>query len=253
MEINHDIDRILYDRSYKNGYSPPPAQKMLIINDRLCGCESGIVVFSGLPKAGKSSFLSAAIASAFVPYSIFSIATHLPPKRKHLLLMDTESTEHDFYRQIDRVKKHLGKAEMPKTFHGFMLRDRVANEIKEYTEYYLQLHPEISIVYIDGMLDLLFNYNDVEEGKLLIDWLKRITAQYKILCVGVVHTGKNDGNTLGHFGSMIDRYCESVLLVEKDKKAVPALHTLSSKFMRSDAAIEPITLQNNNGVFTQIY
>jgi hypothetical protein len=253
MEINHEIDRILFDRSYKNGYVPPPTQKMLVISDRLTGTLNNIVCFSGLPKSGKSSFLSAAIASAFVPYSIFGIATHLPPKRKGLLLMDTESSEDDFYRQIGRIKKQIGKDEMPKTFHAFMLRDRTAIEIKEYTEYYLQLHPEISICYVDGMLDLLMNYNDERESKGTIDWLKRITAQYKILLVGVVHTGKKDNHTLGHFGSMIDRYCQSVLVVEKDEKQVPTLHTLKSKLMRSDANIEPITLLNNNGYFEQVF
>lgn len=253
MQINHEIDRILYERSYRNGYVPPPQHKVLVVNDRLVGTLNNMVVFSGLPKSGKSSFLSAAIASAFVPYSIFNIATHLPPKRKGLLLMDTESSEDDFYKQVQRIKTCIGKDEMPKTFHAFMLRDRVAVEIKEYIEYYLQLHPEISIVYIDGMLDLLMNYNDERESKGVIDWLKRITAQYKVLLVGVVHTGKKDNHTLGHFGSMIDRYCQSVLVVEKDEKEVPTLHTLKSKLMRSDANIEPITLQNNNGVFTQIY
>jgi hypothetical protein len=253
MEINNEIDKILFDRSYRNGYTPPPVQKMLVINERLCGSQSNIVVFSGLPKSGKSSFLSAAIASAFVPYSIFNIATHLPPKRKGLLLMDTESSEDDFYRQMQRIKSHIGKDELPKTFHGFMLRDRVANEIKEYTEYYLSIHPEISIVYVDGLLDTLMNYNDERESKGNIDWLKRITATYKILLVGVVHTGKKDNHTLGHFGSMVDRYCQSVMVVEKDEKEVPPLHTLKSKLMRSDGNIEPITLQNNNGYFVQIH
>jgi hypothetical protein len=253
MEINHEIDRILFERSYKNGYVPPPTQRMLIISERLCGTLNNIVCFSGLPKSGKSTFLSAAIASAFVPYSLLGIATHLPPKRKGLLLMDTESSEDDFYKQVGRVKKLIGKDDMPKTFHAFMLRDRNAMEIKAYTEYYLQQHPEISICYIDGMLDLLMNYNDESEGKATIDWLKRITAQYNILLVGVIHLGKKDNNTLGHFGSAIDRYCQSVLEVVKDSKQQPVLHTLKSKFMRSDGEIEPITVMNNNGHFEQVF
>jgi len=253
MESNPVIDQILEARKYRNGYEPPPAQKMLTIDGRTVGTLHNFIAFTGLPKAGKSVFLSAAIASAFLPYSVFSIGTFLPKDRKGLLLMDTESSEDDFYKQMARIKKNVGRDKLPKEFHAFMLRDRVANEIKEYIEYYLQIHPEISIVYIDGMLDLLMNYNDERESKSVIDWLKRITAEYGILLVGVVHTGKKDNHTLGHFGSMIDRYCQSVLIIEKDEKKQPNEHTLKPKLMRSDGHFMGVVVQNNNGIFEQLF
>lgn len=253
MEFNPVIDQILADRAYKAGYEPPPAQKMLTIDGRTVGTMHNFISFTGLPKAGKSVFLSAAIASAFAPYSIYSIATFLPKDRRGLLLMDTESSEDDFYKQMARIRKNLGREPPKKDFHAFMLRDRVANEIREYTEYYLQIHPEISIVYIDGMLDLLMNYNDERESKGVIDWLKHLTTNYGVLLVGVVHTGKKDNHTLGHFGSMIDRYCQSILIVEKDEKQVPNLHTLKPKMMRSDGHFNSVVLSNNNGTFEQIF
>lgn len=253
MEFNPVIDKILADRAYRAGYQPPPAQKMFTIEDRTVGTMQNFISFTGLPKAGKSVFLSAAIASAFVPYSIFSIATFLPKDRKGLLLMDTESSEDDFYKQIARIRKNIGREPPKKDFHAFRLRDRVGTEIREYLEYYLQIHPEISIVYVDGMLDLLLDYNDVKEGRLLIDWLKRVTEQYNILLIGVVHVGKKDNHTLGHFGSMVDRYCQSVLLVEKDDKQTPNIHTLKPKMMRADGHFLGVSLANNNGTFEQIF
>jgi hypothetical protein len=253
MERNTVIDEILKARAYRNGYQPPPTQKIMTIDGRTVGTKSNFIAFTGLPKAGKSVFLSGAISSAFVPYSVYSIATFLPKDRNHLLLMDTESSEDDFYRQMERIKRNIGKEKLPKEFHGFMLRDRGANEIKEYIEYYLSIHPEISIVYVDGMLDLLMDYNDVRESKTVIDWLKRITAEFDILLVGVVHTGKKDNNTLGHFGSAIDRYCQSILVIEKDAKQVPNLHTLSAKMMRADGSFDNVVLKNNNGIFEPLY
>lgn len=253
MEQNPVIDKILAERAYRSGYEPPPAKKMFTIEDRTVGTMNNFLSFTGLPKSGKSVFLSAAIASAFVPYSIYSIATFLPDKRKGLLLMDTESSEDDFYKQMARIRKNIGREPPKKDFHAFMMRDRVANEIREYTEYYLQIHPEISIVYIDGMLDILTNYNDERESKSVIDWLKSLTTKYNILLIGVVHTGKKDNHTLGHFGSMMDRYCQSVLIVEKDEKQVPNLHTLKPKMMRSDGHFNHVVLSNNNGTFEQVF
>jgi hypothetical protein len=249
MEFNPVIDEILAARAYKAGYDPPPAAKMFTIDGRTVGTMNNFLAFTGLPKSGKSVFLSAAIASAFTPYSIHSMATFLPEDRKGLLLMDTESSEDDFYKQMARIRKNIGREPPAKNFHAFMMRDRVASEIIKYTEYYLQIHPEISIVYIDGMLDLLMNYNDEHESKKVIDWLKFLTYTYKILLVGVVHVGKKDNHTLGHFGSMIDRYCQSVLVVEKDAKKVPNLHILKPKMMRADGHFDDVTLVNNNGNF----
>lgn len=250
MKIDHAIDEQLFKRQYKDSHKPQEEQKIITIGGKLIATLQNIVVFSGLPKAGKSSFLSAAVASTFVPYSIFSIATFLPEKRKSICYIDTESSEWDFYKVIERVKSAIGQKKMPKTFAGFAMRDLGSNEIKEYLEYYLSIHPEISIVYIDGLLDLLTDYNDVSESRHLINWLKKITAVYNILVVGVVHTGKKDNNTLGHFGSMIDRYCQSVLTVEKNSKEMT--FELKAKFMRSDIDFDPVILANENGVFRQV-
>lgn len=250
MKIDIGIDEQLLKRQYKPDYKPLEEQKIITIGGKLVATLENIIVFSGLPKAGKSSFLSAAVASAFVPYSIFSIATFLPEKRKSICYIDTESSEWDFYRVIERIKATIPQKKMPKTFTGYTMRDLGANEIKEYLEYYLSIHPEVSIVYIDGLLDLLTDYNDVSESRQLINWLKKITAVYKVLIVGVVHTGKKDNNTLGHFGSMIDRYCQSVLTVEKNSKEMT--FELSAKFMRSDSDFDKVILANENGVFRQV-
>lgn len=250
MKIDHGIDEKLYQRQYKPDYVPEQEQKIMTIGGKLIGTLGNIIVFSGLPKAGKSSFLSAAVASCFVPYSIFSIATNLPNKRKSICYIDTESSLWDFYRVIDRIKATLPNKKLPKSFSGFTFRDLRAVEIIEYTEYFLSIHPEVSILYIDGLLDLLTDYNDVSESRGLIDWLKKITAVYNILVVGVVHTGKKDNNTLGHFGSMIDRYCQTVLLVEKNAKEMT--FEMKPKLMRSDADFEPVILVNESGVFRQI-
>jgi hypothetical protein len=250
MEIIHEIDNALFRRSYKNGYTPPPENKILQIGGKLIGSAENIVCFSGLPKAGKSVFLTAAIASAFVPYSIFSISTFLPKGRGSVCYVDTESSEGDFYENVTRIKKMIGKNEMPATFHAYRFRDLDNGDIMKYIEYFLSLHPEISILYLDGLLDLIVDYNDVRESRLIINWLKKITAVFNVLIIGVIHTGKKENNTLGHFGSMIDRYCQSVLRVEKDE--TKNTFELKAKFLRSSADFDPVVLANINGVIEQV-
>jgi hypothetical protein len=250
MLINHEIDEELFKRSYSNTYTPEKEQKILQIGGRVIGTLGNLCVFSGMPKAGKSTFLNACMAGAFVPYSIFEMAMFLPVGRKVVCYVDTESSEYDFYRSIGRIKTLINIQDMPDTFLAYRMRDCTPKEIQAYIEYIIQLRPDCSVLVIDGLLDLLMNYNDEVESRMLINWLKKITSQANILLIGVVHTGKKDGMTLGHFGSMIDRYCQSVLTVEKDSKE--QTFELKGKFLRSDIEFSPIKIINESGIFRQV-
>lgn len=220
------------------------------IGGKNIGSLQNIVVYSGLPKAGKSTFLNGCIAAAYLPYSVFDIAMILPEGRKTLCYIDTESSEYDFYRSIGRIKDLAQYEQMPFEFMAYRFRDLHPRAIIEYCEYILKKRSDCSVLVIDGLLDCLMNYNDEVESRHLINWLKKITTQYNILLIGVVHTGKKDGMTLGHFGSMIDRYCQSVLSVEKDAKT--QAFELKAKFLRSDIPFDPIIIRNDNGTFTMV-
>jgi RecA-family ATPase len=250
MEYNQQIDEQLYQRAYLNNYQPSADVCVMKIGGKVIGSLQNIVCFSGLPKAGKSTFLNGCIAAAYLPYSVFTMSMHMPEGRKTVCYIDTESSEYDFYRSIDRIKTMAEYQAMPHEFTAYRFRDLAPKAIIEYTEYILFKRPDCSVMVIDGLLDCLMNYNDEVESRHLINWLKRITTQYNVLLIGVVHTGKKDGMTLGHFGSMIDRYCQSVLTVEKDSKT--ATFELKAKFLRSDIPFDPVVIQNDMGVFRQV-
>jgi hypothetical protein len=103
---------------------------------------------------------------------------------------------------------------------------------------------------LDGLLDLILNYNSEEECRLLIQFIKRITAQFNILLITVLHLGKKDKETLGHLGSASDRYAQSTLIIEKDKDQ--QTYNLSPKFMRSDADFETVSIKNFQGVWHEV-
>jgi len=250
LKYNKKLSDELQSKSYKRGYVPQHEQRILTINDKTIGTLQNIVVFTGLPKAGKSTFLTAALSSSFISHPLLGMQINTPSKRNTVAYFDTESSEYDFYRSMDRVKKLLCISELPSELHSYMFRNSNHEQIKTYIEYYLSQVPQCSVIFIDGLLDLLMNYNDETESRLLINWLKQITSNYNILCCGVVHTGKKDMNTLGHFGSMIDRYSQSVLLIEKDNNK--QTFSLSAKYLRSDYGLEPVILQNINGLLTRI-
>lgn len=242
---------ILQQRRYNPHHVPEPEQVVLTIGGRTIGTLQNFVTYSGLPKAGKSTFIAATLASALMPGDQFGIKINFPENRRRVCLFDTESSDYDFYRQIDKIRRFSQINILPDVFDAYRVREDHPTQIKEMVEMYLQDTPECSVMVIDGFLDLLLNFNDEIESRMLINWLKRLTKLYNCLIIGVLHLGKKDGHTLGHLGSMVDRYTQSLLKITKDKEQLT--YSLSAEMMRSDVDFQPIVLQNLQGHWIETF
>lgn len=216
---------------YKQNYIPNPEHVALKIGYEIVGTLGNFIVYAGLPKSGKSTFINAAIASLITNKELFNHSLSLGNKKKKKLgYFDTESSESDFYNNIERIKFIGRGTALPDDINIFSLREYGPTEIRELIEFYIiTFKPQI--VVIDGLLDIIDNFNDERESKNIINWLKKITSEHNILIIGVIHLGKKDNHTLGHFGAMIDRYAQSVLEVKRDYEN--NIYTLTPRYLRS--------------------
>jgi hypothetical protein len=244
------IDELLEARKYNPNYLPNAEDKIFCIGGRLVGSLSNFCIYSGLPKSGKSSYLMGAIASSFIPHEVFSMKINFPTDRKKICLFDTESSDYDFYMNLKKIKSYSGLNDLPDYFNAFQVREDGSGIIRKMIERYLELNTDCSVLIIDGLLDLLVNYNDERESSLLTKWLKKITKQYNLLVISVLHQSKSNLSTTGHIGANSDRFAQSTLDIVKDKEN--NTYVLSSRFMRSDIDFEPVTLMNFNGIFQQV-
>jgi len=238
------IDK-LAQRRYNREYIPQNEQVILSIQEKVIGCLSSFVIYSGIPKSCKSTYMAITIASAFINNDIFGIKLKLPKDRQRIVYFDTESSEFDFYKQMQKIKYFAGVDVIPNNFDAFATREDNPKDILLMIETYLIHKKDTSVIVIDGMLDLLYDYNEVRESRELIGWIKRITKKYNCLILGVLHLGKKDQNTLGHFGSQSDRYAQSTLKIEKNKDN--NTFDLSASFLRSSDDFSPIQITWNHG------
>ena len=185
-----------------------------------------------------------------MPYDVFSMKLHLPTDRKRLCYFDTESSDYDFFRQINKIKGFCELNNLPEWFNAYQVREDGSGIIRRMIETYLEANHDCSVIIIDGLLDLLVNYNDEKESSLLTKWLKKITKIYNVLLVTVLHQSKSNLSTTGHIGSASDRFAQSTLDIVKEKEK--NAYVLSSRFMRSDSDFDPVTLINFNGIFQQV-
>jgi hypothetical protein len=230
----------LLKNAYKRGYEPPKEQILLSIQGQTIGALQSYVVVSGLPKSGKSTFITSMVASSFNNYDIFGMKLQTLPARNKILYIDTESSEYDFYKHMNRIKDVANIHEFPTFFDSFCLRKENPKTIKLMIEAYLQNNSECSIIIIDGLLDLVLSANDELESRLTVNWIKEITTIHNLLLIGILHTGKNEGKTLGHLGSNTDRWAQSTLSVKKEESGT---FILEPKFLRSSGGFKPIEIQ----------
>lgn len=230
----------LQKNKYQAGFIPDKEQILFKIQNNTIGSIQSYAVISGLPKSGKSTFVSSIVASSFIHEDIFGMKLKTLPNRGRVCYIDTESSQHDFYAHMTRIKKLAKLTDLPNTFDAFCLRKEDPLMIKKMIDSYLEKTPDCSIVIIDGLLDLVMDFNDIIECRMVVNWLKNITTVHNLFLLGILHTGKRDGQTLGHLGSNTDRWAQSTLEVKKDDQGH---FELTPKFLRSSKNFNPIKIK----------
>jgi hypothetical protein len=236
-------------RKYNPEHTPKQNTIVLTVGGSIAGTLQNFCIATGMPKVGKSTIIAGLIASSMQFNDVFGIKVTFPPDRKGIVYFDTETAEFDFYKQIDRVKSLADIQTVPDYFAAFNFREDEPPAILEFIEHYLKenLPP---VVIIDGLLDLIYDFNDSIASKKLVNLIKRWGKKYNCLIIGVIHQGKTTGgNTLGHLGAMTDRYAQTTIDIIRNKDNT---FTISPKLLRSDKYFDPINLINNNGNFAVI-
>lgn len=241
-----DIEKILLDRQFDPDKKPPPEKIVFSIQDHCIGSRGNFICLSGLPKAGKSTFINAIIASSMTQHNLYGMKLNCDG---NFAYFDTESSQSDFYKNMQRIRHFAGYVEFPQNFKAYNTRIDPYEFQRAIIEKYIELHRP-SVLVIDGFLDLIRNYNDESESRYLMDWLKKTTAEHNMLIIGCIHIGKKDGHTLGHFGSMLDRYAQSVLEIVRDYEN--DLYLLKPKMLRSAGFFETIALMRTGSDFVQV-
>lgn len=180
----------------------------------------GLHFFKAKAKQGKTSTL-AIVESAYIRINgswgqICRIGDR-PLKVRHI---DTEQKPYDTQR-FKRQVFHLAGITEEKAgdnYGIFNLRGIIENEQKRQMIEAMLIEDHPDVLVIDGIVDLINNFNEVDESKELIGWLMYLADKYKLVVFGVLHTNKNsmDHNMRGHLGTMSEQKCDTTTECMKD-------------------------------------
>lgn len=212
-----------------------------VIDNNVIGSSGNFITFTGLPKSSKSTFICAFIASAISGRSVydFNVLRYPHLNKRRVALFDTEQSPYDFQNKAKLIKRLSLVNDIYKDLDVYSVIEYDAIVILNMINTYLKENSDVAILIIDGILDLIDNFNDERQAKRLIKIIRRWAKKHEILIVTVLHLGKKDNMALGHIGSASSRYCQSELEVIKNKDST---FTLQPRMLRSAGNFNPINI-----------
>lgn len=177
-----------------------------------------LVAIKAKQKSGKSVLISLCMG-ALLGGRWSSMERTRPGLR--ILYVDTEMKEADTQllgRKALRVAGLPEGADVPELVM-MNLRRLTTTECREALPVLLgELRPDIA--FVDGIVDMVSDFNDVEESQQVVRSLLDMADQYDCCLVSVLHTNKSadDHNMRGHLGTILSQKSANVFECEKDLK-----------------------------------
>lgn len=194
----------------------PPEECLMELHGISFLAKGDIHAIKAKQKQGKSHTIAIMIAT-LLGCNYFSIKGKLSNPK--VIYFDTEQKPADTQ---DIYRKVLSMAGLPQedcldrlqfwTIESMPFGEMMTN-VKFIVEY-----QKPDVVFIDGFVDLLENFNDIDTSKKFVNETRSMATTYDCAIMGVLHTNKdpNDHNMRGHAGTMLAQKCALVLECSKD-------------------------------------
>jgi hypothetical protein len=171
----------------------------------------------------RKTFATGFFISALAGNTIINerIRGELPENKRTVLFIDTEQSAYYAQRSARRIFGLLGKDyyhdDLP-NFQVYALRPYAPNERLQIIEHLIYNTPDLGVVFIDGVRDLITSINDEEQATMITSKLLKWSTEKMIHINCVLHMNKGDNNARGHVGTELINKSLTVLGVNKLEK-----------------------------------
>lgn len=229
---------------FDNNTQPIKNAEVIKIQNKVVCTLGNFSIITGKPKSRKSVFVGSILSAALINRPVFDITVNVSKDSK-IIYIDTEQNNYNLSKSIENIKKHCTGYSIDNLI-TFQFRGLDSNLIIENLDRMIEYYTNIELIIIDGLLDLITDFNSIVEAKILVSKLIYWSDTYNVCIIGVLHQSKGNNFTIGHLGSFVDRKAEAVLEVIKNDDDTT---TLKPVMMRSDANFNnDITIYYNNEI-----
>lgn len=172
--------------------------------------------FSAIVGASKSkkTFFKSLLVSAFVGGEVDRYTTKIKGHRKLgeiVIDLDTEQGEWHAQNVFKRIPSMVGS--VPDFYKPFALRPYSHLERIQFIEYLIyesEYKNNIGLFVIDGLADLVADFNDLKESASVIQKVMKWTGEKNFHLMTIIHQNSTSQKATGHLGSSILKKAETV-------------------------------------------
>lgn len=163
-------------------------------------------------------------------------------KDKFVISFDTEQSQYHTQRVQRRVLELVGaNYELYKTFSLRAYSPKERFDFIDWIVFESDFKDKIGLMSIDGYVDLVTDFNSLEQSTGLTEKLLQWTAKGKMHCTGILHKNFGTAKPVGHVGSSVLKKAETVVFIEKDEE-----RTIAKCEYSRNQSFEDITFQVDN-------
>jgi hypothetical protein len=187
--------------------------------------------------SGKSSGISAGMASAFIPDGSEADCLGWISRNPHgyaILHFDTEQSRKDHDNLIRRAIRRAGINEPPPWLRSWSVAGWDTKDMIDALEAVMRQAKNdfggIHSIWLDGVADYVSSPNEEAECVALVRRLHGLASEYYTFIWNVLHLNPgSDFKSRGHLGSQIERKAETVLQLKKNPDEVVTMFTSKSR------------------------
>ena len=177
--------------------------------------EGNISAVVGAAKS-KKTFLCTALVGAMLNEEGSIAPFAITPRRVNVLWVDTEQSQVHAQRVAKRILRLAKRDENTpcEALKMLTLREIEPKERMQIVESSIKLF-QPKLVVVDGISDLMYNSNCIEESDAVVGRLMALSTEFKCHIINVLHTNPNSDKARGHIGSTLQRKVETMIYVHK--------------------------------------
>ena len=192
---------------------PAPVVKPIIEQRGMVVATLGnISAVVGAAKSKKTFLCTALVGGLLSENGDFGIV----PRLAKVLWVDTEQSQLHTRKVVERIHRLAGWTTERNNglLHTLALREIEPKSRAELLYMAIELYKP-HLVVVDGISDLMYNTNDLEESDRILGRLMTLSTEYNCHILCVLHTNPDSDKARGHIGSALQRKAETVIFVHK--------------------------------------
>ena len=192
--------------------APPIIKPIIEQNGMMIASLGNISAVVGAAKSKKTFLCTALVGGLLAERGEYGIT----PRLAKVLWVDTEQSLIHVRKVTERIHRIAGWDENRNCgmLHTLTLREVEPKRRAELLFMAIELYRP-QLVVVDGISDLMYNTNDIEESDRIVGQLMACSTEYNCHIMCVLHTNPNSDKARGHVGSALQRKAETVIFVHK--------------------------------------